>query len=75
MRTFFIVLLVLASLAIIVATQMIEPKSQGAGAMYGQDTNTFGSAAFQTRDKLLNKVTIISAVVFMVSLIGLLAVK
>lgn len=71
MDTFFVVLLSLASIAIIVATLMMEPKTQGMGTISGAETNIFGKSAHKTRDNMLSRITVISAVVFMVSAIVL----
>lgn len=70
MKTILIGLLAIVSIIIIVATSMMEPKTQGMGGVYGQDTNSFGTSAHQSKDKMLNKVTIICAIVFMVALIA-----
>ncbi len=74
MNTLFIILLVISSIVIIGTTLVMEPKT-GAGSMYGQDANAFGTSAYHNRDHMLNKFTVISAVVFVVSLIGLVLVS
>lgn len=70
--TLFIVILVISSIIIIATTLMMEPKTR-AGASFGQESNAFGKSAHQSRDKFLQKVTVIFAVIFLVSLIALLA--
>nr|WP_083430799.1 preprotein translocase subunit SecG [Ndongobacter massiliensis] len=75
METFFVVLLVIVSVLIIVATLAMEPKTQGAGSAYGQETNVFGKSAHQSRDRMLQKITIICSLVFMISLIAILAIR
>lgn len=72
LKTGIIVLLVLASIVIIVATLMMEPKTN-AGTMFGQDSNVYGTSVHRPKDALLNKVTVICSVVFVLSLIALLA--
>lgn len=66
MEQVFIALLVIASLVIIVATLMMEPVSKGVTG-YGQETNVFGKSAHRSKEQLLRRVTIVSAVVFVIS--------
>lgn len=73
MDKIFIVLLVISSIVIILATLMMEPKTQGAGSLYGMETNTFGTASHQSKDYLLTRATIVCSVLFVISLIGLVA--
>ena len=72
MKTVVIILLVIASILIIAATMMMEPKTN-AGTMFGQESNVYGTSVHRPKDALLNKVTIICSVVFVLSLIALLA--
>ncbi len=74
MTTFFIILLVITSLIIIVATLLMEPKT-GAGSAYGQEANVYGTSAYRGKDALLNKLTIITSLIFLVSLLGLVIFK
>lgn len=69
MKNLFMILLVISSIGIIIATNLMEPKQQGMGGSYGQDTNVFGRTANKAKEALLQKITIISAVVFMLSAI------
>ncbi len=73
MNTFFIILLVITSVIIIATTLIMEPVTRGAGSMYGQDTNAFGLTSHQSKEKTLQKVMIISGVIFVVSLIAIVA--
>ncbi|MDY3052015.1 MAG: preprotein translocase subunit SecG [Ndongobacter sp.] len=73
MDKFFIVLLVISSAVIILSTLAMEPKTQGMGSAYGQDTNMFGKSAHQSKEKKLQQFTIVSALVFMISLIAIIA--
>lgn len=72
MKTAVIILLVIASIVIIAATLVMEPKTK-AGALFGQESNVYGTSVHRPKDALLNKVTIISSAVFVLSLIALLA--
>lgn len=74
LKTFFIIVLVIASVAIIGATTLMDPKT-GAGTSYGQDANAFGTSAYKGKDIMLNKVTTIFSIIFVISLIGLVVVK
>lgn len=75
MKTFFIAALVLASIVIVFATVALEPKSQGAGAVYGQESNAFGSSSHRMRDRMFNRATIIASIVFLISLAGIFALS
>ena len=70
MKTFFVIVLVIASLVIIGATVLMDPKT-GAGSSYGQDANAFGTSAYKGKDIMLNKVTAVCSIIFVISLIGL----
>ncbi|MDD7593294.1 MAG: preprotein translocase subunit SecG [Peptoniphilaceae bacterium] len=72
MEPLFIGLLVIASIVIIVATLLMSPKT-GAGTAFGQDSNTYGTSVHKSKDQFLNKVTIGAGVVFVASLIAILA--
>ncbi|MEB3429435.1 preprotein translocase subunit SecG [Citroniella saccharovorans] len=67
MSTFFTVLLLLASIVIIVAVLMTEPKTQGLGSSYGQDTNIFGHGGKRSKDFILNKVIVGAFIIFLIS--------
>lgn len=67
MHTLFIALLVISSIVIIATTLVMEPKTEGMGALYGADTNVFGKSASRGREKLLSRLMIVSAVVFFIS--------
>ncbi len=74
MKYFFIALLVIASIIILITTLMMEPKTK-AGSSFGQtDSNMFGTSVHKTKDAFLNKITIVAAVVFTVSLVAMLAI-
>lgn len=67
MQTFFIVLLVISSLAIIVSTLMMEPKTEGMGTLTGGETNAFGKSASRGKEQILQTIMIVAAVVFLIS--------
>lgn len=73
LQNIIILLVAIASVAIIIAYLAMEPKSQGAGSVYGQEGSAFGSTAHQAREKLLNKIMIVAGVVLMIGLIALVA--
>ena len=52
----------------------MEPKTK-AGALFGQESNVYGTSVHRPKDDMLNKVTIVCGVIFVISLIALLAVK
>lgn len=75
MQTFFLALLIISSLTIIVSVTLQEPKTSGMGTIAGEDTNIFGiGSKANDREVILNRVIIISFVVFLLSSI-LLQVK
>lgn len=74
MITFFSVLILAASIALIVAVVMQEGSSGGMGAVGGNSSNTlFGSARGSSREDVLKRITVISAVVFIISALFLAA--
>ena len=67
------IILVIASLAIIVAVLCQKSKSAGLGAAYGDETETFGTKGREAaRDKKLQKITVILAIVIAVLAIVLM---
>lgn len=73
LRNILIGLVTISSLVIILTTLMMEPKT-GAGASFGQDSNTFGKSVHQSRDRFLNKITVVAAFIFVAGLLGILAI-
>lgn len=69
MNKLFIVLLVVSSLIIIVTTLIMEPKTEGMGSLAGTETNVFGKSASRGREQILQRIMVISAIVFMISAI------
>lgn len=69
MDNFLAVLLMLASLVIIVAVTMQDPKTEGLGTLAGQETNVFGRSAHKTKNEMLDKVVIAGGLIlFIVSI-------
>lgn len=66
MRTVFLALLLISSVAVIISTTLMEPKQEGMGSITGTSANTFQKSA-RGKEKLLQTVTIVSAIVFAVS--------
>lgn len=69
MDTLFIVLMVISSIAIIVATLIMEPKTEGMGSISGAETNVFGKSASRGKEQILQRIMIVSAIVFLISAI------
>ena len=69
MDKLFIVLLVVSSVIIIVASLIMEPKTEGMGSLSGAETNVFGKYASRGREQILQRLMVISAIVFMISAI------
>lgn len=67
METLFIVLLVISSLAIIVSTLLMDPKTEGMGTLSGGETNVFGKSASRGKEQLLQTIMIVAAIVFLIS--------
>lgn len=74
MKTFNMIVLVVSSIAIIITTLLMKPKT-GAGSLFGQEANMYGTSAYKSREGMLNKLTIIFAVIFVISLLGLILFK
>lgn len=66
MKTFFTILLVIASFVIIIAVMSQDSKSNGLASL-STETNLGGSGGRVTKDQIINRVVIISAVVFLIS--------
>ncbi|MDO5754690.1 MAG: preprotein translocase subunit SecG [Tissierellia bacterium] len=70
MRTFFTIIMVISSLAIIISVLMQDAKTEGLAAI-SAETNLGGSGNTTTKDQLINRVVVVGAVLFMISAIGL----
>lgn len=70
----FSVLILASSLILIISVVMQEGSSQGMGAISGGGSNSlFGNARGSSREEVLKKITVISAVVFIISALVLAA--
>lgn len=67
MTTFMIVLMILSSFALIISILLSPAKTQGMGAIEGGAQTLFGKKKARGIYAVLEKITIGSAVVFMVS--------
>ena len=74
MENFLAVVLMIASLIVIVAVTMQDPKTDGLGTLAGQETNVFGRSAHKTKNEMLDKVVIVGGVLLFLTSIIFLAV-
>ena len=59
--------MILSSVAIVISTLLMEPKSEGMGSLSGSETNVFGKSASKGKEALLSRITVVSSVIFAVS--------
>ena len=72
MTTVLSVLLMIASVILVIAVTLQEPKTDGLGTLAGQETNVFGRSAHKSKNEMLDKVVIFAGVVlFLLSTIVL----
>lgn len=74
MENILAVVLMLASLIIIIAVTLQDPKTDGLGTLAGQETNVFGRSAHKTKNEMLDKVVIVGGVLLFLTSIIFLAV-
>ncbi|WP_099320516.1 preprotein translocase subunit SecG [Anaerococcus sp. Marseille-P3625] len=74
MENLLAVVLMLASLIIIIAVTLQDPKTDGLGTLAGQETNVFGRSAHKTKNEMLDKVVIVGGVLLFLTSIIFLAV-
>lgn len=74
MKTFVVITLLIASIAIIISVLMQESKSEGVASLTGE-TNIAGKGGKKTKEAYLSQITIISSIVFFVAAILLAAIK
>lgn len=73
MENFLAVVLMIASLIVIIAVTMQDPKTDGLGTLAGQETNVFGRSAHKTKNEMLDKVVVAGGVLlFLASIIFLI---
>lgn len=70
----FSVILVIASIVIIFAVMSQETKSEGMAALTGE-TNVGGHGGRLTKDNYINRVVVVSSVIFLVSALALAYIK
>ncbi len=74
MTTLFSILMLISSITLIGSILLQESKQEGLGAMGGGSVDSmFGKSIGTSRQAMLRKVTIVSAVVFIISAIALAA--
>ncbi|MBZ2174171.1 preprotein translocase subunit SecG [Schnuerera sp. xch1] len=75
MTILFSIIFLISSISLIVAVLLQESKSEGLGAISGGDNNNFFSkSGNRSKEEILRKITTISAIVFMISAIILVAI-
>lgn len=75
MKQILTIILMLASLVIIGAVMMTEPKTQGMGSISGGDTNIFGRGGKKSKEVLLNRVIVSAFSVFIITAVLVAAIK
>jgi preprotein translocase subunit SecG len=74
MTMFFSVLVLISSLSLIVSVVMQEGSEQGLGTIGGGASDSlFGKARGTSREDMLKRITVISAVIFIISTLVLAA--
>jgi len=74
LTTFFTVIFMISSIALIVSVLLQEEKTQGLGAITGEKDSFFNKSIARNREALLERVTTISAAIFMISALALVAI-
>lgn len=75
MTTVLSVLLMIASVVLVIAVTLQEPKTDGLGTLAGQETNVFGRSAHRSKNEMLDKVVIFAGVVLFLLSVILLAIS
>lgn len=75
MTTVLSVLLMIASVILVIAVTLQEPKTDGLGSLAGQETNVFGRSAHKSKNEMLDKVVIFAGVVLFLLSTILLAIN
>ena len=70
---FFTVIFMISSIALIVSVLLQDEKTPGLGAITGERDSFFNKSMSRNKDALLKRITIISAVAFMISALALVA--
>ena len=74
MRTFLSVIIAISCLVVIVPVMMQESKQAGLGTLDGSAESSWGSYTGTSRKQMLEKVTLVSSIIMMVSLIAIAAI-
>lgn len=74
MRTFLSVIIAISCLVVIVSVMMQESKQAGLGTLDGSVESSWGSYTGTSRKQMLEKVTLVSSIIMMVSLIAIAAI-
>ena len=75
MTTVLSILLMIASVVLVIAVTLQEPKTDGLGTLAGQETNVFGRSAHRSKNEMLDKVVIFAGVVLFLLSTILLAIS
>ena len=75
MTTVLSVLLMIASVILVIAVTLQEPKTDWLGTLAGQETNVFGRSAHKSKNEMLDKVVIFAGVVLFLLSTILLAIN
>ncbi|NLX62602.1 MAG: preprotein translocase subunit SecG [Tissierellia bacterium] len=74
MATFFTAVFLISSISLIISVLLQDDKSEGLGVLTGDKDSFFGNAKSRSKDYILNRITTISAIVFMISALVLVAI-
>ncbi|ACV28797.1 preprotein translocase subunit SecG [Anaerococcus prevotii] len=75
MVNFLAIVLVIASIIIIAAVTLQDPKTEGLGALSGTQTNVFGRSAHKSKNETLDKVAITGGVILFVASLIMIAIN
>lgn len=74
MTTLFSVIFLISSIVLIVSVMLMEEKTQGLGVLSGGNDSFFGNGKSRSKEFILNRITTIAAVLFMISALVLAAI-
>jgi len=74
LTTLFSAIFLISSIALIISVLLQEEKSEGLAVLSGGRDSVFGSSKSRGKEYLLNRITTISAIVFMISALVLAAI-
>lgn len=73
MKTVLLALLIISSIAIIIAVLLQESKSDGVASISGE-TNIGGQGGKTTKNTYINRVVVVSGIVFFISALAIAAI-